>query len=114
MARTKRTPVQRASSSEYLDRKTASWQDGNGAAAEARTDAARTDAARTDAARTEAGVLQLVISVAGIYASFLTWAYLQEKLTMTPHGPADAPERWHFPVFLNTVQSLLAAAVGLA
>ncbi|KAG5913971.1 hypothetical protein E4U42_000744, partial [Claviceps africana] len=54
----------------------------------------------------------LVVSVVGIYASFLTWAYLQEKLTTTPHGGPDAPERWHFPVFLNTVQSLLAAAVG--
>lgn len=42
----------------------------------------------------------------------LTWAYLQEKLTTTPYGPADAPEKWHFPVFLNTVQSIFAASVG--
>lgn len=42
----------------------------------------------------------------------LTWAYLQEKLTTTPHGPVDAPEVWHFPVFLNTIQSLFAATVG--
>lgn len=42
----------------------------------------------------------------------LTWAYLQEKLTTTAYGPAPASERWHFPVFLNTVQSALAAAVG--
>ena len=42
----------------------------------------------------------------------MTWAYLQEKLTTTPHGPEDAPEVWHFPVFLNTIQSLFAAAVG--
>lgn len=42
----------------------------------------------------------------------LTWAYLQEKLTTTPHGSAAAPERWHFPVFLNTIQSLFAATVG--
>ncbi|KAG5981228.1 hypothetical protein E4U43_006637 [Claviceps pusilla] len=42
----------------------------------------------------------------------LTWAYLQEKLTTTPHGSKDAPERWHFPVFLNTIQSLFAASVG--
>jgi UDP-galactose transporter B1 len=42
----------------------------------------------------------------------LTWAYLQEKLTTTPHGSAAAPERWHFPVFLNTIQSLFAASVG--
>ena len=40
----------------------------------------------------------------------LTWAYLQEKLTTTRHGPAQ--EVWHFPVFLNTIQSLFAALVG--
>jgi UDP-galactose transporter B1 len=41
----------------------------------------------------------------------LTWAYLQEKLTTTPHGPDN--EVWHFPVFLNTIQSLFAATVGI-
>ncbi|PHH79544.1 hypothetical protein CDD82_2318 [Ophiocordyceps australis] len=61
----------------------------------------------------EAGLLQLVIAVAGIYSSFLTWAYLQEKVTTTPYGPVDAPERWNFPVFLNTIQSVFAATVGL-
>lgn len=40
----------------------------------------------------------------------LTWAYLQEKLTTTPHGPDG--EVWHFPVFLNTIQSSFAATVG--
>ena len=42
----------------------------------------------------------------------LTWAYLQEKLTTTPYGPEGAREVWHFPVFLNTVQSTFAATVG--
>lgn len=42
----------------------------------------------------------------------LTWALLQERLTTTPYGPADAPELFKFPVFLNTVQSLFAATVG--
>lgn len=42
----------------------------------------------------------------------MTWAYLQEKLTTTRYGPPAAPEVWHFPVFLNTVQSLFAATVG--
>lgn len=40
----------------------------------------------------------------------MTWAYLQEKLTTTPHGPDG--EVWHFPVFLNTIQSSFAATVG--
>ncbi|KAG5915264.1 hypothetical protein E4U53_004509, partial [Claviceps sorghi] len=111
MARTKQAAVRRESSSEFFDKKTASWQDGaqppNGRVAAA----AHGDDAGSDAG-SDAGVVQLVISVAGIYASFLTWAYLQEKLTTTPHGARDAPERWNFPVFLNTVQSLLAATVG--
>ena len=42
----------------------------------------------------------------------LTWAYLQEKLTTTPHGPVDSPEVWRYPVFLNTIQSVFAAIVG--
>lgn len=42
----------------------------------------------------------------------MTWAYLQEKLTTTPHGPIDKPEVWRFPVFLNTIQSVFAATVG--
>lgn len=46
------------------------------------------------------------------FADSLTWAYLQEKLTTKPYGPADAPEVWHFPVFLNTIQSVFAAIVG--
>ncbi|RDA83475.1 hypothetical protein CP532_7044 [Ophiocordyceps camponoti-leonardi (nom. inval.)] len=53
---------------------------------------------------------QLATSVAGIYGTFLTWAYLQEKLTTTGYGPTE--ERWRYPVFLNTVQSILAAMVG--
>lgn len=44
----------------------------------------------------------------------LTWAYLQEKLTTTPYGAADAPEVFKYPVFLNTIQSLFAAVTGYA
>ncbi|KAF4581877.1 hypothetical protein GQ602_006501 [Ophiocordyceps camponoti-floridani] len=53
---------------------------------------------------------QLAMAVAGIYGSFLTWAYLQEKLTTTGYGPNK--ERWRYPVVLNTLQSVLAAVVG--
>jgi solute carrier family 35 (UDP-galactose transporter), member B1 len=44
----------------------------------------------------------------------LTWGYLQEKLTTTPYGPPSRPERFKFPVFLNTIQSAFAAVTGLA
>ena len=42
----------------------------------------------------------------------LTWAYLQEKLTTTAYGPPSAPERFKFPVFLLTIQSLFAFLGG--
>ncbi|KAI9679803.1 MAG: UDP-galactose transporter [Caeruleum heppii] len=42
----------------------------------------------------------------------LTWALLQERITTTTYGPASSPEKFRFPVFLNTIQSALAALVG--
>ncbi|KID91036.1 UDP-Glc/Gal endoplasmic reticulum nucleotide sugar transporter [Metarhizium guizhouense ARSEF 977] len=115
MARTKQVPVRRESSSEFFDKQTASWVDTDDRGDKLQVANGYTAAANgpaSSSAKPEAGVVQLFISVAGIYASFLTWAYLQEKLTTTPHGSAAAPERWHFPVFLNTIQSLFAATVG--
>ncbi|KAI9166837.1 UDP-galactose transporter [Paramyrothecium foliicola] len=115
MARSKQPAVKRESSSEFFNKRTASWEgsdekqqalssaNGNGNAAAKPTVVPETK---------DAGLLQLVIAVAGIYASFLTWAYLQEKLTTTPHGLDDKPEFWRFPVFLNTIQSFFAATVG--
>jgi len=63
-------------------------------------------------AKKQAGLIELVIAVAGIYASFLTWAFLQERLTTTPYGHESSPELFKFPVFLNTIQSLFAALMG--
>ncbi|KAI2089100.1 UDP-galactose transporter [Ophidiomyces ophidiicola] len=68
----------------------------------------------------QAGLLQLVICVAGIYASFLSWGVLQETITTTawpvqpptaqnPHPPT---ERFTFSVVLNTIQSFFAAITG--
>ncbi|GAB0132628.1 hypothetical protein EsDP_00001057 [Epichloe bromicola] len=116
MARTKRASVKRESSSEFFNKQIATWHETNGDDGRVKGTNGHREAARVsvDDSRSDAGLTQLVISVAGIYASFLTWAYLQEKLTTKPHGSEDAPERWHFPVFLNTVQSLFAATVGSA
>ncbi|OBT77941.1 hypothetical protein VF21_04343 [Pseudogymnoascus sp. 05NY08] len=61
----------------------------------------------------QAGLLELVIGVSGIYASFLTWALLQERLTTTPYGPPTSPEVFKFPIVLNTIQSLFAVLTGL-
>ncbi|GAB7351937.1 hypothetical protein MBLNU459_g2474t1 [Dothideomycetes sp. NU459] len=54
----------------------------------------------------------LLICVGGIYASFLTWGVLQERITTTPHGLTG--EKFKSPVFINTVQSIFAAGLGYA
>jgi UDP-galactose transporter B1 len=41
----------------------------------------------------------------------MSWAYLQERLTTTTHGPSNA--RFTYSIFLNTVQSAFAAITGL-
>ncbi|KAL7798427.1 UAA transporter [Trichoderma ceciliae] len=112
MARTKQPAVKRESSSEFFNKQSATWEDTNGKETQATNGHAASSKPAQESGKGEAGLVQLVIAVAGIYASFLTWAYLQEKLTTRAYGPADAPEVWHFPVFLNTIQSIFAAAVG--
>ncbi|CAN9211403.1 unnamed protein product [Alternaria alternata] len=67
--------------------------------------------ARNPQEQKEAGLFQLVICVAGIYGSFMTWAWIQERLTTTTHGPKN--ERFTYSIFLNTVQSAFAAMTGL-
>ncbi|KAI2639715.1 UAA transporter [Hypomontagnella submonticulosa] len=111
MARTKQAkPVERQPSSEYVTRQTATPSKRNEDVAIRSNGVA--GKAVSAPVKKEAGVAQLVVAVAGIYGSFLTWAYLQEKLTTTPHGPPGATEVFKYPVFLNTIQSLFAAATG--
>jgi UDP-galactose transporter B1 len=79
MARTKRQPVQRESSSEYFNKKTATWEETreNGKAASnghAANGASKANGKLADAMldvekKDSAGLLQLVIAVVGIYAS---------------------------------------------
>ncbi|KAF2422850.1 UAA-domain-containing protein [Tothia fuscella] len=66
-----------------------------------------------DPSSKEAGVLSLLFNVGGIYASFIIWGILQERITTTNHGPPDQPTKFKYPVFLNTIQSTLAALSGL-
>ncbi|OAP54459.1 hypothetical protein AYL99_11560 [Fonsecaea erecta] len=64
------------------------------------------------------GLLTLLVCVGGIYASFLTWGVLQERITTTPYpltSPAAAQpqqEYFRFPIVLNTIQALLAFTSG--
>ncbi|KAI1143841.1 UAA transporter [Hypoxylon sp. FL0543] len=112
MARTKQAkPVERQTSSEYITRQTSTPAKRNEGTA-IQSNGVSSKGALETAPTQDAGVAQLVIAVAGIYGSFLTWAYLQEKLTTTPHGPPGATEVFKYPVFLNTIQSLFAATTG--
>ncbi|KAI0971637.1 solute carrier family 35 member B1 [Xylaria arbuscula] len=114
MARTKQArPVERQASSEYISRQSPTVPSKQQPEVSRQSNGAVDKVAHAPlSTRPEAGATQLVIAVAGIYGSFLTWAYLQEKLTTTPHGPAGATEVFKYPVFLNTIQSLFAAATG--
>ncbi|KAF8418192.1 UAA transporter [Tirmania nivea] len=62
------------------------------------------------AAPSSGSILQLLVCVGGIYASFLTWAVLQERITTTSYGPDKLIFR--SPLVLNTVQSLFASITG--
>ncbi|SPO00541.1 related to HUT1 - weak similarity to human UDP-galactose transporter related isozyme 1 [Cephalotrichum gorgonifer] len=113
MARTKQaTPIRREVSDEYFSREMRPRKNANGVASPAGRDPEPERKGPATESK-EAGAMELAIAVGGIYASFLTWGYLQEKLTTTPYGPADAPEVFQFPVFLNTIQSAFAATTGL-
>ncbi|KAI1821343.1 solute carrier family 35 member B1 [Xylaria intraflava] len=116
MARTKARPTERQSSSEYIAGQPrqpwAKQQQQNDIASPPNGAASKPARAPAPTTKQDAGATQLVIAVSGIYGSFLTWAYLQEKLTTTPHGPPGQTEVFKYPVFLNTIQSLFAAATG--
>ncbi|KAF2486627.1 UAA transporter [Neohortaea acidophila] len=56
--------------------------------------------------------LNLLICVGGIYASFLTWGVLQERITTTNYGTESRREVFKYPVVMNTLQSAFAATVG--
>ncbi|PPJ58271.1 hypothetical protein CBER1_07318 [Cercospora berteroae] len=57
-------------------------------------------------------LFQLLVCVGGIYASFLTWGVLQERITTTNYGTDSKREVFKYPVVMNTVQSTFAAIFG--
>ncbi|KAI1437736.1 solute carrier family 35 member B1 [Xylaria sp. CBS 124048] len=116
MARTKARPTERVASSEYTagqsrQLRSTPQRDDTSASNGAVTKPTHASASAS-VTKQDAGAMQLVIAVSGIYGSFLTWAYLQEKLTTTPRGLPGQTEVFNYPVFLNTIQSLFAAATG--
>ncbi|KAI7879193.1 UAA transporter [Lichtheimia hyalospora FSU 10163] len=57
-------------------------------------------------------MLRFTFCVAGIYLCFLTWGVVQERVSTTPYGDGDKPEKFRFFIFLNLIQSLIAAIVS--
>ncbi|KAF7730978.1 UDP-galactose transporter [Apophysomyces ossiformis] len=58
-------------------------------------------------------MLRFAICVAGIYACFLTWAVVQERVSTTPYGDGQTPKKFRYFIVLNLIQSLIAAIVAL-
>ena len=62
--------------------------------------------------------LRLIVCAGGIYASFLSWALVQERLSTTPYyaseSSTEAPRYFRHVIFLNTVQSTFSALAALA
>ncbi|CAI2182417.1 2635_t:CDS:1 [Funneliformis geosporum] len=56
-------------------------------------------------------LVKAVFSVIGIYACFLTWGVLQERVSTTPYGELRS-DRFRYFVFLNMIQSLMASIVA--
>lgn len=60
---------------------------------------------------------RLLLDAGGIYASFLSWALIQERLSTTPYYAGkelhEAPKYFRHVIFLNTVQSSFSACAAL-
>ena len=57
--------------------------------------------------------MQLLLSAAGLYASFLTWGFMQEKITGNDYENAEGLKaRWKFSYVLNACMALNGVALG--
>ena len=59
---------------------------------------------QSEVKKSGSNLMNLVICVSGIYAAFLTWGVLQERITTTNYGTESNPEVFRFPVVVNTIQ----------
>lgn len=57
-------------------------------------------------------MLRLTFCIVGIYACFLTWGVVQERVSTTPYGPPSNPQKFKYFIFLNVIQSLTASFVA--
>ncbi len=56
-------------------------------------------------------LVKVTFSVIGIYACFLTWGVLQERVSTTPYGGSKS-DRFRYFIFLNMIQSIMASIVA--
>jgi solute carrier family 35 (UDP-galactose transporter), member B1 len=56
-------------------------------------------------------LVKIGFSVIGIYACFLTWGVLQERITTTPYGDKK-DGRFRYFIFMNMIQSFTASTIG--
>ncbi|KAI9251725.1 UAA transporter [Sporodiniella umbellata] len=57
-------------------------------------------------------MLRFTFCVIGIYACFLTWGVVQERVSTTPYGDTQPPRKFKYFIVLNLVQSIIAAVVA--
>ncbi|KAJ1968648.1 UDP-galactose transporter [Dimargaris xerosporica] len=56
-------------------------------------------------------MLDLFICIVGIYACFLSWGVLQERVSTTPYG--EDGQKFRYFIFLNVIQGLVSATVAV-
>ena len=63
---------------------------------------------------TKQDIILLLFCVGGIYSSFLSWSYLQEKISSTNYSKDDelAPSFYKAPLVINLIQSFFATILG--
>ncbi|KAI7834904.1 UAA transporter [Kickxella alabastrina] len=55
-------------------------------------------------------MLDFVVCVGGIYACYLTWSVMQERVTMSTYG--EDHQRFRFTIVLNIIQAMSASLTG--
>lgn len=56
--------------------------------------------------------IELLSYAIGIYTAFLTWSYLQEKITKSNYSTDSDPDFFHAPLIINLTQSLFCILIG--
>jgi UDP-galactose transporter B1 len=57
--------------------------------------------------------VKFTVYVLSLYAIFITWGYLQEKITSTSYDGLGTKLKWDFPIVLNILITLSAGLTGL-